>query len=378
MFKPVLGFVVVAAVLIAVLMLSKARVEPLKVSGFIEADEIRVGSLVGGRVAAVAVIEGQQVSAGDLLIQLEPFDLFERRTEAEAILAQKEASFRKINSGFRAEETAQAKAVTDRLKANLEKLESGPRQQEIRAAEAELSSAEAELRLAQLQQARVRELVEKSVETQQALDEANTRLEAGRETSKLRQERLQLLREGTRAEEIAEAKALHEEAYQAWKLRARGYRPEEVSEAEAARKAARAAVETIDRRIEELKITSPLDGTVEALELQPGDLVVANSPVLSLIDATHLWVRAYVPENRLDLNIGEELAVTVDSFPGRRFRGRISFIARQAEFVPGNVQTPEERSKQVFRIKVALEEGLSELRPGMAADVWLNDQGTSE
>ena len=70
-----------------------------------------------------------------------------------------------------------------------------------------------------------------------------------------------------------------------------------------------------------------------------------------------------MPENRLELKLGQKMWITVDSFPGRRFAGELSFIARQAEFTPSNVQTPEERVKQVFRIKVELREGLDELRP---------------
>jgi multidrug resistance efflux pump len=91
------------------------------------------------------------------------------------------------------------------------------------------------------------------------------------------------------------------------------------------------------------------------------------------MDTSELWVRAYLPENHLDVQVGQKVAVSVDSFPGRRFDAHISYVARQAEFTPGNVQTPEERSKQVFRIKVTLDSGLQELRPGMAADVWLEE-----
>ena len=102
-------------------------------------------------------------------------------------------------------------------------------------------------------------------------------------------------------------------------------------------------------------------------------MAAANAPALSLMDLGNLWVRAYVPENHLNLQNGQKLSVTVDSFPGRKFAGHVSFVARQAEFTPNNVQTPEERSKQVFRVKVTLDEGLDVLRPGMAADVWLEE-----
>jgi multidrug resistance efflux pump len=95
--------------------------------------------------------------------------------------------------------------------------------------------------------------------------------------------------------------------------------------------------------------------------------------VISMMDRRSLWVRAYVPEDRMDVEIGRAVAVTVDSRPGQRFAGRVGFIARQAEFTPGNVQTPEDRSRQVFRIKVILEEGRDVLRPGMGADVWLEE-----
>jgi hypothetical protein len=92
--------------------------------------------------------------------------------------------------------------------------------------------------------------------------------------------------------------------------------------------------------------------------------------VLSILDVSHLWVRAYVPENRLSFRLNDEVRVVADNF-STAFRGRISFLASQAEFTPNNVQTPEERSKQVFRIKVTLVDGLDQLRPGMPADVLL-------
>ena len=89
-------------------------------------------------------------------------------------------------------------------------------------------------------------------------------------------------------------------------------------------------------------------------------------------------MRAYVPEDRLALALGDRVEVSSDSFPSERFTGRVSFIARRAEFTPRNVQTPEERAKQVFRIKVDLEQGVERLRPGTPADVWLEPRGRGE
>ena len=174
----------------------------------------------------------------------------------------------------------------------------------------------------------------------------------------VRQQELSLLEAGTRTEDIERARAELEEAQQALALTNAGYRPEEVAAAKAARDAAQAALAAIRTRKKELRIVAPVDGTVEAQELQPGDLTLPGAPVLSMVDNQRLWVRAYLPENRLNVKLGQQLWVTVDSYPERRFAGEVTFLARQAEFTPSNIQTPEERSKQVFRIKVTLKEGL--------------------
>lgn len=261
----IVALVVVA--MVALLIYSQRRPRRLQVSGFIESDEIRVGSRVGGRVAKVQTLEGATVKTGDMLIELEPYDLLARRAQISAQIEAASAS------------SQLAKLTYERMKASYE--------QKATAA-AELDRADAELK-----------------------------------------------------------SALAQESLRRYEL------------------------EQVEEQIKELKIISPCDGVVEALDLQPGDLVAANAPVLSLLDRSHLWVRAFVPENHLNLQIGQPLVITVDSYPDRLFKGHVTFIALQAEFTPNNAQTPEERSKQVFRIKVDLDEGKDVLRPGMAADVRL-------
>jgi len=371
MTKRIVAFVGVACTLVGVLVWSQLRTGPLKVSGFVEADETRVGSRVGGRVARVAVVEGQRVTKGDLLVELEPFDLLQHRAEAAAVLAGRKAEHQKLTAGFRQEEIAQAAARRDQLAANLDELKNGPRPQEIDAAQAELELAEAELELATEQFRRAETLFGRQAVSEDQFDEARTKLQVAQATVEVQREKLSLLEAGTRQEQIKRAEAQLREADENWQLTTAGFREEEIAAARAAVDAAEAALAAIDEQIDELKVIAPIDGVVEAVDLEPGDLVAANAPVISLMDTSHLWVRAYVPENELDLTIDQELSISVDSYPGERFTGRISFIARQAEFTPGNVQTPEERSKQVFRIKVRLVEGLDRLRPGMAADVWL-------
>ena len=375
MWNRAIVLVVITILAAALLVYSQFRGGPLKVSGFIEAYEIRVGSRVGGRVDKVLVKEGASVKQGELLVALEPYDLNERRSQASAELAARQAQYEKLAKGFRSEEIEQAKAAYDRLAAQLAELEHGPREQEIAAGEARVRLAEADLVLAQENLDRLERLVPRNAATKEELDEAVTALRVARATLDVRQQELGLLREGTRPEQIEAARAQLEEASQQWLLRKNGFRPEEIAEARAGVEASHAALQAVEQQLAELNVVSPLDAMVEAVDLRPGDMISPNAPVLSLMDTSRLWVRAYVPENRLDLRIDQPLWVTVDSYPETRFRGHVSFVARQAEFTPSNVQTPEERSKQVFRIHVTLDEGLDRLRPGMSADVWLDEKG---
>ncbi|MCA9014670.1 MAG: HlyD family efflux transporter periplasmic adaptor subunit [Planctomycetaceae bacterium] len=370
--KRILGLVVLAAVLIVALVLSQNRHVPLKVSGFLEADDIRPGSRVGGRVKQVLIEEGQSVSKGDLLFELEPFDLQERRAEAAAGLAEASANYEKLVAGYRTEEIAQAAAHVDQLKARLTLLVNGPRPEEIDAAAAELHLADAEYQLAKAKQMRIETLFARKSASKDELDTANTELQATAARKEVKQKALDLLKEGTRKEEIDEARAQLKQAEEAWQLLKNGNRREDIAQAKAVVNKAEAALQAINDQIQELKVFSPLDGTIEAVTLQPGDLVGSNVPVISILDWNHLWVRCYVPENHLDIHVDQEVEVTIDSYPDKVFKGRVTFVSRQAEFVPRNVQTPEERSKQVFRIKVRIEDEDKLLRPGMSADVWLD------
>jgi len=375
----IIGFVAIVTVLVLVLMASQHRVRPLMVSGFIESDEIRLGSRIGGRVARVYVEEGKQVAKGDVLVELEPYDLVEREAQYQANYDQARAEHDKLSRGFRDEEKAQARARVDQLAARLLKLKNGPRPQEIEAARADLKLAQATRDLAQESFDRIKGLYEQQAASQDQYDRAAKELRAGEALVVARSEDLKLLEEGTRPEEIAEAEAQLEEARQAYELTLSGYRLEDVAAAYAAMQSADAALRAVREQLRELSIKSPLDGSVESIDLQPGDLVGANAPVISLLDPNSLWVRAYVPENKLILQRNQRVKVTVDSFPGEEFAGEVTYIARDAEFTPSNVQTPEERSKQVFRIKVTIRSGKDRLRPGMAADVWLEEQvGRSE
>ena len=202
-------------------------------------------------------------------------------------------------------------------------------------------------------------------------------VKVARATLEVRQKELEILNKGTREEERREARAQRDEAFAAWQQAESGYQQEEIDQAKAALHAAEASVRVIEKQIEELTIRSSVEGVVEAMELQPGDLVAPSAPVLSVLDTRRMWVRAYVPQGEMHIELGQQLDVTVDAYPNRKLTGEVTFVGRQAEFTPSNVQTFEERAKQMFRIKVtlqAVENNDVQLRPGMTADVWLRGQ----
>jgi multidrug resistance efflux pump len=361
---------------VAALWWQQMQVEPLRVSGALEADEVRVGSRVGGRVQEVLVEEGQPVKNDDLLVRLEPFDLLEQLADAQATAAAAGAELEKFAAGFRPQKVARAAALREQADAEYREAQAGPRRQEIQEARDQLALAEADLELDELNYARREELFARKTITREEFDRAVAERKAARARTAAAKSRLDLLLEGTRPEQVDQAKARLAAAESEAQLYRLGYRQEEVDRARAQANASQARVKIIQQQLAELEVRSPCDGVIEAMELRPGDLVPASAPVLSVMDTRRMWVRAYVPQSHLTLvPLEKRLRINVDSSPEQIYWGRVIYVSRQAEFTPDNVQTPEERSKQVFRIKVEIEGDLSHLRPGMTADVMLEENG---
>src|SRR5262249_62435524 len=146
-FVVTVAIVIAALAMLAFLIWEKNRTEPYVVSGFIEADQMRVGSRVGGRVSEVMVEEGSRLKAGDVLYRIDPFDLQKRLAEAEAELAKADAEYQRMKAGYRPEEIAQAGAKRAQAAATLDKIKAGPRKQENEMARSKLDPSTANLAL---------------------------------------------------------------------------------------------------------------------------------------------------------------------------------------------------------------------------------------
>jgi HlyD family secretion protein len=133
---------------------------------------------------------------------------------------------------------------------------------------------------------------------------------------------------------------------------------------------ARAQLADIDAQLAEMQVKAPTDSILEVLSVKVGDVLAPNREVATLILPQHLWVRVFVPEPWLGLiKVGDAVRLRVDSFPGKDFDGTVEQVNRQAEFTPRNVQTVEDRIRQVYGVKVRLPNNEDKLRAGMSADV---------
>ena len=228
-------------------------------------------------------------------------------------------------------------AKRDQAAAQLDELKAGPRQQEIEAAKHDWEALVAELDQARSDAGRAEELFRQKTISATEHDQAVTRARTLEKNVAAAKSRYDLLLAGTRAERISLASAQLAE---------------------------------IETHLGEMKIRSPSNCVLEVLNVKVGDVLAANQPIATLLLTNRLWVRVYVPEPWLGhIQLGQPVKVLVDSDPARDFSGVVEQIAREAEFTPRNVQTVAERIKQVFGVKIRLDNREGKLRAGMFADV---------
>jgi multidrug resistance efflux pump len=342
------------------------------ISGIVEADDIHVGSKIGGRVLKVVAREGQTVKAGEVLVLLEPRDLDASLAETQAAMRQAEAKLALLTAGYREEEIEQAEAAMKQSQAELSQLVAGPRQQEIDQARADWLAAKAQAENSRKLQRRMEDLSKRDLIAKQDFDDAQAKAEESEQKMKSARERYDLVLAGTRTEEIERARQRLAETEAKLRQLKRGFRKEEVAQAKSEVEAARSRVELTRSQLDETVIKAPVDAVVEVLDLESGDLVGAGKPMATLLRTNSLWVRAYLPEAKLGfVKTGAKVRVRVDSFPNRDFAGIVRRVSRQAEFTPRNVQTWEERVLQVFQTEVVIDDPDHVLRPGMNADVTI-------
>jgi HlyD family secretion protein len=304
--------------------------KPHEWSGTVEAKSISLGSRAGGRVKDVLIHEGALVKKNEPLVVLEAGDLEARKMIAQADIDAAEAFLQKLSNGARPEELSQAQARLNEAKAATASAQSIAGQQY-----AELNRG-------------------KSLHATGAISQAeqDARAAAARAS-------------GANA---MQASARIQEASAALKLITGGTRDEDLRAAKANVESAKGRYAIIQNQIDELTIKSPVEARVESVIIRPGDILRPDSVALTVLEESQLFVRIYVPETLMGrLTIGQQVPIYVDSFPKRSFTGTVEHINTVGEFTPRNLATPDERANEVFAARIALKDGHSDLRAGMAA-----------
>jgi membrane fusion protein YbhG len=330
----------------------------LQGSGTVEARNIRVGSKVGGRIDQVLVREGDSVQPGQILMTFDSKEL-------QASLEQSRANAEKAKRGFRPEEIAEVRAAAAQAKADYELKKNGYRQDDIGIAQADLDRAKADEARTHLDFDRYDALAKKDLVSKQQRDTAEANWKVAVAQQENAQHKLDELQRGYRPEEIASAEARYQQAEATLDKLLRGNRREDIE-------LAKAAYAYDLARYRERQVTAPAAAVIEVLDVRPGDLIAPNTPVATLLEKDQIYVRIYIPETDYGrIKLGQKAEIHVDSFPNTAFTGEVEQINQQAEFLPRNVQTREERVHQVFGVKIRIDDPSGHVLAGMAADVKL-------
>ena len=304
----------------------------IRVSGHVEATEVHVAAEVGGRLVDLRVAEGDRVAPGDLIALLDTRDIELQIGRVGAERAAADAQLRLLLAGARPEDIRRAEAQVD-------------------AAASDAAAAEVERRAAETDLQRFEALLQADAGSQKQRDDARARVDVARE------------REGGARDRVRAAGEVVS------RLQA-GAQPEAVEAARARVAAVDAQLAVFEKMRGDATVMAPVGGIVTQTLTDAGEVVAPRMPLLVVTDLDHAWANLFVPEPLIPrLALGEAVDVLTDA--GDSLPGTVTYISPQAEFTPRNVQTADERSKLVYRIKVTVDNGAGVLKQGMPVDAEL-------
>jgi len=352
-------------------------------SGTIEATEANLAFQVAGRVTRVFVKEGMAVKRGDPLAELERRE-FEARVDAvraelgrlQTLRTQLQTNFTLLSKTLPLE-VARAEANVAALKSQLRELEAGNRPQEVERARQAMLAGVAVLEEAKKDNLRYEQLFKKGLVSEKEWDTARLKYETALRDYEQRKETYEVLKEGSRQEQIEMARARLREGELALNVARSNLKRLDMAalEVEAIRRqeeAARAELIQREEQLSQTRLTAPFDGIITTRSIEPGEVVTPNRYVFSLADLNRVELKIFVEETTIGrIKPGQRAEVTVDTFPGKVYHGFVSYISPEAEFTPKYIQTRKERVNLVYLVKITVPNPQKELKPGMPADARL-------
>ena len=352
----------------------------IRLSGNIELTEVDIAFKTAGKLVELNAEEGDAVKKGQMLARLDTAE-FERSLEREsAVVDGARSALAQLETGIRYQqeaiggEIALRQADLRQAEARLKELQAGSRRQEIEQARAVVAEAQAQQAQASADWSRAQRLISNDDITRQQFDQFKSRYDAASAALKRAGETLKLVEEGPRAEQIEQAKAAVEKARAGLRVAEAGKidierRRQELAMRKADIERATAQKGVFTAQISDRQIESPVDGVVLSKSAEAGEVVAGGAGLLTIGDIERPWVRGYIDETDLGrVKLGMTADVTTDSYPGKVYKGKVTFINSEAEFTPKQIQTAEERVKLVYRVKIEVENPNRELKSNMPVD----------
>lgn len=359
---------------------SPGDVNRIRLSGNIELTQTDISFKVPGKLVERTVNEGDAVKKGQLIARIDELQTLRQKNAQQASVQSAQMQLAEASTGIdwqratlagdiglRQAEIQQAQAVLDQMLA-------GSRPQEIQSAEAAVSDARTQHEQARLDWERAQVLYKNDDISTAQRDQAQSRFNSTAAVLKQSQERLAMVREGPRKEEIAVARAQLARAQAALKISEANRmetkrREEELRARRSEVDRARQQLGVTEAQLQDTTVYSPTDGVVLVKSAEPGEVLAAGTTVVTIGDLDRPWVRGYVGETDLGrVKLGQKVRITTDSYPGKEYWGRVSFIASEAEFTPKQIQTRDERVKLMYRIKIDVDNQQRELKSNMPVD----------
>ena len=350
------------------------------VSGNIELNQVNIAFKTSGRLIERNVTEGDPVHKGMQIARLDREQLLRQRETAAASLATAQAQLAEAQSALKWQrETMLADmqlrhADLNAAESQLLQLKNGSRPQEIQQSQAAVAATQSQYDQAKKDWERAQTLYKNDDISTSQYDQFHTRYESTGATLKQVKEQAGLVQAGPRSEAIETASAQVERARASLKMGQANSiettrREQEITARRSDIERARSQIALIDTQLADTIAVSPIDGVVLVKAADVGEVLAPGTSVVTVGDIEHPWLRAYIREQDLGrVKLGSKARVTTDSFPGKVYDGRISFISSEAEFTPKQIQTSEERVKLVYRVKIDVDNPRHELKSNMPAD----------
>ena len=358
----------------------KALEGRILISGNLELTQVDLSFKTPGRLVDLMVREGDEVKKGDVIARLDSAQLEQQKARDQAAVRAAQSQYQQLQTTIEYQratidsDIAVRQAEVAQARARLNDLLAGSRQQEIDQAQAAVTDAKAWNDAAKLDFERAQRLFAKEDISASQYDQAKTKVESTAAQLRQAEEKLDLVKAGPRQNEIAGARAAvarAEAAVTAAEANRIELRRKEqelaLRRAEIDRNAAQVGI--TDTQLADNVLIAPIDGVVLVKAAESGEVIAAGTTIVSIGDVDHPWLRAYVNETDLGkVKLNGKAALSTDSYPGKIYEGRISFVSKEAEFTPKQIQTKEERVKLVYRIKIEVDNRERELKNNMPVD----------